>query len=223
MKRFDLNCGRLSLLRQKYIMVVSAIMLIVYLAPHQRQIQKPFPDNFLFMPGKHLIWILHGHRYTLADILWENWLQSADHIKPHDMLGPLAVTIVDLSPRFYKVYANAAIFLSLFGSEKESARTLFNRGMNVYPLDWQIPYRAAYHAMFEMNNDQAGAEYMVKAAMLGAPMWTAASAADIFVKQNKRDIAIQVLNDALKSSPNRYGKDRVQKKLESILKEAPSP
>ncbi len=148
-------------------------------------------------------------------------LQVLDGVTPHPQTGQLLIAVSDFTPNLRLTYLSGANFLSVLTSEREIARELFTRGLSRYSDDWGLWYRAAYHELFEMKDEQKAAEYLAVAAQKGAPIWTASLAANLYSKENRYDLARHALEEALKLSQNELGRAEVEKKLQEILNKAP--
>lgn len=174
-----------------------------------------------YLPDKNLKPYMISHQYSVADWQWLKWVQFLSLEKHHELLAKILETVVYYSPSFYRAYLDGGTFLSVFTEEKLVARQIFSRGVQQFPTDWQLPFRAAYHELFELKDEARAAELLSRAAQLGAPAWAAASAADIFSRQGRIDLARQTLQKALEAAPNRVGVEKVKAKLEEIERRVP--
>lgn len=79
--------------------------------------------------------------------------------------------ITDLSPRFGIAYRIGGSVLSVLVGDRAGAAKILEKGLQVFPEDWTIAYRAAYHYLYEMRDLEKAANMLQIAGQNGAPNW----------------------------------------------------
>jgi len=124
--------------------------------------------------------------------------------------------ITEIAPRFRMPYVAGATSLSILVDDREGATAIFEKGMKQFPEDWSLAYRAAYHYLYEVKDNEKAAKAMLIAAQNGGPPWLFALAGKIFSEQGRAQIAKDVLEDALSRNPKGFGVERVKQRLREI-------
>lgn len=133
-------------------------------------------------------------------------------------------SMTEIQPNFKIAYTTGAVLLSVLVDDREGARRIYEKGLNVYPNDWELNFAAGYHYLWEIQDAAKAAVYFDRAAKLGSPPWVASLAASLYTKAGQATIAKVVLEDALRRSPNSEGAVRIKARLqevEKILQEKP--
>lgn len=132
--------------------------------------------------------------------------------------------ISEIQPQFKLVYDMGATFLSVYLDDREGARLMFDKGLVLYPKDWELNFRAGYHYLWEMQDPKKAAELLKVSWENGAPPFVAALSAALYTKTGQAQFAKVILEDAIKRKPTGFGADRIQIRLDEvnkILKENP--
>jgi hypothetical protein len=124
--------------------------------------------------------------------------------------------ITDLTPDFYMAYSDGATMLSVVVDDREGANLIFAKGIQSFPDDWQLLYRAAYHEMFEMQNAERAAELMRRAGQRGAPQWVYSLSAKLYTRLGQAAFAKTILESVLERRSEGEGMERVKAQLETI-------
>ena len=90
--------------------------------------------------------------------------------------------------------------LSVLVDDREGAAALFNKGVQHFPEDWELIYRAAYHELFEMQEPEKAAKLLKKAGERGAPRWVYALSSKLYTKLGQAAFAKSILEDVLKNT-----------------------
>jgi len=145
-----------------------------------------------------------GQRYTLSDLHWLRVLQDFDYCEQklegrqkcaskgwvyHNLDASLR-----LDPWYRMVYSAGALGLSVVLSDLIGASDLFDRAIQHYSLDWIILYKAAYHAIYEEQDEIKGGLLLEQSARHGAPPWVYSLAGGYYKKYNKLDWLKQLAN-----------------------------
>ncbi len=147
------------------------------------------------------------------------FLLTRKHPKSQCRLGwvyQMIDRITDAAPKFRLAYIAGATSLSVLVEDREGAWRIFQKGLKEFPHDWQLEYRASYHALYEMGDAKDAAKLLIEAAQDGGPAWCYSLAAKIDTVEGEALLGRQVLLDALKSNPTGYGADRIKKRLHEI-------
>lgn len=127
-------------------------------------------------------------------------------------------SITDIEPHFKIAYDTGAVLLSVLVDDREGARLIYDKGLAIYPNDWELNFRAAYHYLWELQEPQQAAIYFDKAARNGAPPWVTALSAALFTKVGNARFAKIILEDALQKRPTGPGADRIKFRLDQVNK-----
>ena len=134
--------------------------------------------------------------------------------------------VTDLDPKFRVAYDAGGTMLSLLGDDKKGAQLIFSKGLQHFPNDWNILYRAGYHQLFEMKNNERAAAYMNRAAKGGGPAWLSQLAARLYTKEGKAELGRSVLDEFAKSNPELTNSERFKQlsaQIDDDLKSARTP
>lgn len=124
--------------------------------------------------------------------------------------------ISEIQPRFQLVYDTGATFLSVAVDDREGARRIFEKGILVYPNDWQLLFRAAYHYVWEIQNPGRAAELYLRAGNNGAPQWVVSFAGALYTRVGQAHIAKIILEDAIKKNPDGRFSPRIKERLDEV-------
>ncbi len=185
---------------------------------------------YLAPPPEQIEYFTFGFSESVADSLWIRWIQDNDVCQQYagaKSLNPLppntgefanprhkvcdnswsfkmldAVTRV--SPKFKMPYEAGAITLSVLTEDYEGAKLIFDRGVKVYPTDWTLLYRAAYHYLYDRNDLPRAAELLTQAAEHGAPDWLKLLASRLYSKAGQIELGLANLityREGIKDNP----------------------
>lgn len=158
-----------------------------------------------------------GHREIIADWLWLRAIQDMDICEKlkdqkictgESWLFRLLRKITDLSPRNRPVYAVGAVSLSVLTNDTVGARFLFDKGVQYFPKDWPILYRAAYFYLYEDYEPEKAADLLRRTAAYGGPLWTQNLAQKVENPSSRRVIAEMLIKD-LENNP--YSEEVIKK------------
>lgn len=109
--------------------------------------------------------------------------------------------ISELDPRFKIVYTNGATYLSIIVDDIQGATDIYEKGLKVYPEDWILLYRAAYHKLYEEQDVEKAAELFHRAGLHGAPDWVHLLSARLYSEIGQVEIGLATLMDFLGETP----------------------
>lgn len=173
-------------------------------------------------PPKELIHFHFGFNHVIADSIWIRSLQdisycdnplTAQVCKGKSWLFHVFDVITDLDPKFQIVYRIGGLVLSVIISDIDGATILFDKGVNLYPKDWRLTYRAAYHAIYEENNKEKAARLLKLAAENGAPQWVFSLAGRMWVDSGKEELALSLLEEMKKNNVEPWIIQRLEQKI----------
>lgn len=162
--------------------------------------------KLLAPPPPHLDKVSFGFSDLMADSLWLRYIQDSTEcevlveIKPFEQKQctqgwgfQMLDSITDLAPKFRMPYAAGAISLSVLNSDYPGANRIFEKGIQNFPNDWSILYRAAYHYLFDQKDKAKAAELLNRAMQNGAPPWLASLAARLYTQEGELELGIRSL------------------------------
>lgn len=124
--------------------------------------------------------------------------------------------ISDLDPTFRAVYLDGATMLSVMVDDREGASKIFEKGIEQFPNDWEVLYPAAYHQLFEMQNQEKAEKLMFRAAEAGAPAWTYSLAAKLSSRSGRAAMALGVLEQVLDRDLGGEYSARIKAQIEKL-------
>lgn len=166
-----------------------------------------------------------GHKDVSADFLWIRAIQDFDYCDQQiaqnlcvgkGWLYQMLNAITDLSPKFRMPYATGAIALSVMVSDIPGAARIFDKGVEQFPNDWPILYRAGYHYLYEVRDKKKAADLFIRAGRNGGPPWVFSLAGGLYNETNDRGAAEAVLAEMIKTEVDPAIIKRLQEKLENI-------
>lgn len=182
------------------------------------------PRDFL-APPLGIEHFTFGHRDVTADFFWVRAIQDFDYCdqqieknlcKGNSWLYRMLDTITNLSPQFRMPYATGAVALSVMVSDVKGAAEIFDKGIEQFPNDWPILYRAAYHSLYEVKDKKKAADLFMRAGRNGAPPWVFSLAGGLYNDANERVAAEAVLSEMIKGEKDPSLIKRLEEKLDNI-------
>lgn len=126
--------------------------------------------------------------------------------------------ITDIDPRFDIVYRFGATMLSVVISDIEGARLIFEKGLMLFPKDWTLAYRAAYHYLYELKDFKRASELLALSGQNGAPLWVFSLSAKLMTKVGQTEAARDFLSDFIHNNSDERWTEYLQKRLEELDK-----
>jgi hypothetical protein len=162
----------------------------------------------LIAPVPQMQYFHFGFNEVIADSLWIRAIQDFDYCekqlagnlcKGNGWLFKMLDTVTDLSPHFRMPFATGGIALSVIISDIEGASKLFDKAELVFPYEWAIMYRAAFHSIYEEKNPDKAARRLILSAQHGGGEWFYALAARMYTEAGKKELGERLYQD-LKNS-----------------------
>lgn len=190
----------------------------------QKQDLSKIPKN-LIAPPTAIEHFSFGFQEAMSDVFWIRTLQDFDYCEKEEAknvcmnnswLFKMLDAITNLSPNFRIAYAAGGIALSILITDIDGATRIFDKGVAAFPKDWPILYRAAYHYIYEVKNNERAAELLIMAGHNGAPPWVFSLAGRLYTEAGRLDLARLTLNQMIREERDPAIIKRLQDKLNSI-------
>ncbi len=142
----------------------------------ERQGAGGIPAGLLYLPeGPYLRALALGHEETLADILYVwaiQYYSSYEDRTRYDYLDKVfRGAITELDPLYTEPYLVGGMIMSVEARRIELALSLYDKGLENMPDNWDLAYWAGWDAYFA-NDYVAAREYWMRGARMdGAPPW----------------------------------------------------
>lgn len=205
-------------------------------------------NKYLNPPPEHIEYFHFGFRESMADSFWLRWIQDFDncqtYLTPVVKLDPsvskvdlkdltsipryrmcdnswsfkMLDTVTLLAPQFAMPYLAGASTLAILVEDLAGATKMYDRGLAVYPNDWQLLYRASFHYQFNLQDPVKAAELLLRAADQGGPDWMRSLASRLYTKAGKADLGLTVL-EAYRQSidpDNKEALERIDKRIAEL-------
>ncbi len=178
-------------------------------------------EERILPPPNGMEYIHMGFNETISDILWLNYIQNLWNChkegRCHKNWGYRVLDEATvLTPRFKSLYTHGATGLSVLLDDDYGAKIIYDRGLLEYPKDWVLNYRAGYHYLIELNEDERAASLFDAAGDYGAPIWTKSLAAKLYERSGNLEVSEFVLQSMIASSPDNAWTDSLKKRLTEL-------
>ena len=172
-------------------------------------------------PPEGLFLVHFGFNEVFSDLLWLTYIQQSwDCYQEKLCYQDWGYRVLDqasrLAPRFKALYVWGATGLSIMLDDDYGAKVIFDRGLEQYPEDWVLNYRAGYHYMIELGDSKTAARLMNVASENGAPFWTKSLAARLYKKSGEYETSRQLIQSMIANSTDHVWKDQLQVRLEKL-------
>jgi hypothetical protein len=224
----------------KRLVRVSFLFLILSLAYHLRS-ENFKSEELRVYPDLNIKYFTLGYQYPLADMVFLKVLVNMDFCEKPKVVDPdfyqghnienilttkLSASrchlgwvyqwtnlLTDLDPRFYRPYSIFGTSLSVLVEDREGARLIYEKGLQQFPKDWVLNYRAAYHYLYEIQNPQRAAELALASYKNGGPDFLVALASQLYTRVGKAAFAKTFLEDFIQEHPESKDLEQIQKRL----------
>lgn len=213
-------------LSKKYL-ILSSLFIAITTSAYLSKLEFNQQPRELVSPPAPMSHFSFGFNLPFADMLWIRALQDLDYCEKksakniclgHSWLSQLLELSTELDPKYHIVYSAGATALSVIISDVQGASRLFEKGVQNFPKDWRIHYKAAYHALYEEKNQMKAAALMKTAARVGAPDWVFSLAGRLYTGAGQRELAEQVLLEMRALGVD----EKVQERLRQKISETPA-
>lgn len=202
--------------------------------------------SYRVYPIKTLQSLHFGHKNSMADLFWLSVVQNMGYCENGDQpsaynpggnleeiltveLKPsrchkgwvfqMMDFITDLSPRFEAVYEIGATVLSVVVDDREGAKIIFDKGLEQFPNNWLINYRAAYHYMFDLQKPGQAGDYLMAAYRNGGPEFIPTLVSRLYSRVGRAMLGYTTLKDFVDNNPESPQLERAQERLKELEKE----
>ncbi len=202
--------------------------------------------DFKVYPTKTLQYLHFGHRNSMADVFWLNTIQNMDYCENESSersynpgIGVDAVLaakmkpsrcnrgwvfqmmdfVTDLSPKFEAVYEHGAVVLSVVVDDREGAKIIFDKGLEQFPDNWVLSYRAAYHYLMELQKPGRAADLLALSYKSGGPDFLITLATRLYSKVGRAMLGYTTLRQFVEDNPESPHIQKAKIRLEELKKE----
>lgn len=165
-----------------------------------------------------------GYQASFSSLLWVRAIQDFDYCEVqlakhvcqgNSWLFQILDTSVRMAPDFKEVYLSGALSLSVLVSDIEGAAALFRKGTRMFPQNFDLSYRAGYHALVEEKDDAKAAQYFLQAAKIQGVQgtWLYSLATSLLSKSGQRDYAVQIYEEMKEAGLDPGVLQRMREKL----------
>ena len=124
--------------------------------------------------------------------------------------------LTELAPKWKMPYSVGGTMLSIIVDDKDGATEIFEKGLNRFPDDYNLLYRASYHFIWEEKRPDYAAELLLRAARNGGPEWFVSLAGKLYSESGQASLAKSVVEDALKTAKTVEVRERLENRLREI-------
>jgi len=164
-----------------------------------------------------------GNSRLLADLLWIITLLESDleHYQQKDLNSWMYLrfkTIMSLDPLFLQNYQFGGKYLSIVKDDILGAKEIFDKGLKIYPDDYELLFNAAYLYGFELQNDKEAYKLYLKVAKFPqAPSYIKTLAYKLRFESNQNlEFALKFLEDTFKTEKDIFLKKKILKDMYAI-------
>ncbi|RYZ83234.1 MAG: hypothetical protein EOP06_20340, partial [Proteobacteria bacterium] len=228
----------------KMILSLIAGITLVVLAGHKIPTRPASSENGLLIPPKYIAYFTLGYDEVVADTFWIRVIQDFDTCGKNQltnaspMMSSEAVVegastrrigrcemswvyhmidaITELAPKFRTVYSDGGVILSIAVDDVEGATKIYEKALKVFPNDFPIAYKAAYHYLYEAGDKARAAHLLTVAGANGGPKWLHILAARLYSKAGKAELGLRVMRDFLEANPDKADDPHVKKRMAEI-------
>lgn len=211
-------------------MTLGILVLMTWLSSHVffSKTYDRFQESYI-APPKSIQYLAAGFKVQMADSLWLRAVQDFDHcskvVSENVCVGnSWLYSVLDLASTLDSrlepvMYQTGGLALSILVGDAEGGAKIFERGVRVYPSNWQLVYAAAYHALYEEKNKTKASRLYLQAFEKGAPSWTQVLAGRLASDGGDLEFADKVLEDMIAQNQD----EKLVNRLKSKLQQAKSP
>ena len=155
---------------------------------------------------------------------WSN--HDAGRCRDESWVFTMLDAVTKLAPRFRIPYSAGATILAVVVRDYKGATVIFERGLHQFPNDWQLEYKAAFHYLYNLGDQNHAADLLVQAAKNGGPQWLYSLAAKLYTEEGQAFMAKTVLQEVLDENPDAQFAVRLKQRLDEadqVLKKQANP
>jgi tetratricopeptide (TPR) repeat protein len=191
-------------------------------SPYETSIQNV--KDFIAPPPRMELYSL-GMKPQLADGLWLRAIQDFDYCenlvakntcRGNSWLYKMIDSVTTLDAKYEIAYSVGGLALTILISDYDGASKIFDRGVKEFPTEWNLLYRAAYHALYEEKDFKKASELFKKAGKYGAPEWTLSLSNRLMTKKGRLEISERILGDMVRREESEILIRRMREIIEEI-------
>ncbi|MEK2644826.1 tetratricopeptide repeat protein [Bdellovibrio sp. BCCA] len=199
-------------------------LLLIFLSNSLRE-NEGARSRHLIAPPPQLEKFSFGFQESIADLIWIRAIQDFDYCEAeitertcqnNSWLYKMLNTVTNLSPNFRAPYASGALALTVIITDIDGATKIFDKGVQAFPHDWPILYRAAYHYLYEVKDKKRAAELLIQAGEHGAPSWVFTLAGRLYSDAGQMELAEKLLREMIRNEQDPTLIKRLQDKINSM-------
>lgn len=161
------HSNKLLIFSTLLLLVISGILNNSYKKPH---INVSKQDSALNFNDDVILMLNMGQKRLITDLFWIMTLLESDieHYNKKDLNSWLYLrfkTIIRLDPLFLRAYRFGGKYLSIIKDDLYGAKEIFDKGLEVYPDDYDLLFDAAYLYAFELQDYKKAKELYQKVAL----------------------------------------------------------
>lgn len=180
-------------------------------------------DEKVLPPPEGMAYAHFGFNEVMADLLWLRYIQDSwncysKKLCYKDWGYKMLDQSSQLAPKFKSLYIWGATSLSILLDDDYGAKEIFDRGLENYPNDWLLNYRAGYHYLIELNDNENAARLLTTSSEHGAPFWTKSLAARLYERSGKLEVSEKLIESMIFTTSSEEWKSSLKLRLAEIQK-----
>lgn len=190
---------------------------------HKPQLIIPKQESALNINQDFLLFMSIGNKRLIADLLWIQTLLESDldHYTRNDLNSWMYLrfnTISQLDPKFYENYLFGGQLLSIAKDDLVGANSLFTKGLEFYPNDFELNYYSGFTLYFEMGDFKEGYKRLKRVENHPRAHWNLKYLINKLNFENTKDYdtTIEFLKIHLDKNTESHLKDKLKKDLYAV-------
>jgi tetratricopeptide (TPR) repeat protein len=206
------------------IQIISSLILF-FIAGFTSQLESKQKVKDFVAPPPLIEHYSFGMRPQVADFIWVRTIQDFDYCEKYlvkrtcvgnSWLYHMLEAIVNLDPNYNVAYSAGGLALTILISDYEGASKIFDRGVEVFPNDWQLLFRAGYHALYEENNFVKAADLYRRAGENGGPEYCIPLSKRLGTKEGQIEVGERLVAQLIQREEEEGIINRLKEKIEGI-------
>lgn len=153
------------------LLLASAFFFIVALGLHsltkKPTLYIPKQESAVNVKTDFIKFFSMGNKRMLSDLIWVQTLMESDqdHYKKKDLNNWMYLrfaSISELDPKFYQNYLYGGQFLSIIKDDLQGASIIFEKGLKLFPNDYDLNYYSGLMYYFEIGDAAKGLSRLEK-------------------------------------------------------------
>jgi hypothetical protein len=197
--------------------IVMASLFWHPMMPTEARVNNPTPS--------HMSFFSFGQQMVIADALWVRSIQDFDYCEKEvasricvgkSWLYQILNELTNLAPDYLTAYREGGMALSVIISDIPGASAILDKGVIIFPKDFDLLYRAGYHALFEEKDKLKAGKIFLQAAQTRGVNgdWFYNVSARLYNEGGKREVSLQIYKDMKAAGLDPSYLDRMREKLD---------